>query len=134
MNEQYTLHYLGHEGRKSIHAYEHRLVLENHLGRKLTSDEHVHHINGDKHDNRLENLEIISNSEHIRRHYRGRVCEVTGMFKSEKQEKKKTAVLEKRQQVLTLREQGYTFAEIGKEIGFTRQSAYSMYKYSVGTK
>ena len=45
---------------------EHRYIMQQHLGRKLESWEHVHHINDDSSDNRLENLVVLSNSDHQR--------------------------------------------------------------------
>lgn len=53
---------------KSRYILEHRLVVEAHLGRKLKDGEVIHHINGIKTDNRLSNLQIMTNSEHTALH------------------------------------------------------------------
>lgn len=45
---------------------EHKLVMEESIGRKLQPGEEVHHINGIKDDNRLENLYLCTNSVHHR--------------------------------------------------------------------
>lgn len=60
-----------HSGYKVItvdcnRMYEHRYIVEQYLGRKLLKDEVIHHINGNKSDNRIENLQIMSAKQHFK--------------------------------------------------------------------
>jgi hypothetical protein len=46
-----------------------RYVMEQHLGRYLKPEEYVHHINGDKQDDRIENLQLTDMVSHAKHHF-----------------------------------------------------------------
>jgi len=61
---------------------EHRSIMEAHLKRNLSRSEYVHHINGNKSDNRIENLTVLTASEHAKLHAADNLyCQKRGVYK-----------------------------------------------------
>lgn len=52
---------------KGKQYFEHRYIMEKYLGKKLKTKEQIHHKNGNKTDNRICNLEVISIGEHTKK-------------------------------------------------------------------
>lgn len=65
---------------KKRYEREHRKVMEAKLGRKLQRREDVHHINGDRKDNRPENLELFDSRADHQRHHAPERKRVEGRF------------------------------------------------------
>ncbi len=60
------------------YAREHKLVMEQKLGRSLAPDEIVHHIDGNKSNNHPDNLTLTNNLEHNRYHVKATHCKLCG--------------------------------------------------------
>lgn len=70
---------LGKSYRKLNGRHEHRVIAEQILGRKLKSNEIVHHKDGNKLNNSKGNLEIMTQAQHARIHStKNRICERIG--------------------------------------------------------
>lgn len=54
---------------------EHVAIMEQSIGRRIRKDEVVHHINGNRSDNRIENLQLMNRAEHCRIHAKDRYAQ-----------------------------------------------------------
>jgi len=88
---------------------EHRHVMEQHLGRRLRRDEVVHHRNGDRADNRLENLRLVaSHSEHMENEHKHRPRgPATKKWRRDLDEA----------HIVRRKAEGTSFRQIGRELG-----------------
>ena len=95
--------------------YEHRMIMEQHIGRELKDDEIVHHKDGNKINNDINNLEIISKKDHAKMHAlkRGFGKNRRGVEPTNKTSKKV------REQIAELRKEGKYLKEIVKIVGLS---------------
>lgn len=98
---------------------EHRVIMEQHLGIIIPKEFAVHHINGIKDDNRIENLSVMTNSAHSAYHNR-----------SDKKQKngEKNPLYKKIEpaEIMRLREIGYTVKRVCTELGIKKTKYYSV--------
>lgn len=110
----------------SIHKnkiHVHRLLMSYKLNRKLSYDEHVHHINGNKLDARLENLCILNNSTHMSKHNKNKTITLEHKEKIRMANKKRRGVKNRRKYLIqekdlvSMLKEGMSIEKISKEYG-----------------
>ena len=116
---------------------EHRVVMEMCLGRYLKTEEIIHHLNDKKYDNRISNLKILTQSEHIRLHNLERgghskeTKELMSLKAKKRFEDRKSHPMYKDvdDELVVLYKNGMNLSEIGRTLGITRQAVRNKINY-----
>jgi len=65
---------------KTRYVWEHRLVVEKHIGRYLKPKEQVHHVNHNKKDNQIQNLMVFKNAAYHFWYHKHGFCNLKGII------------------------------------------------------
>ena len=121
---------------KAGYIFEHRIMVEMDKGDILDKRFDVHHKNGVKHDNRIENLEIISHSEHTILHNLGTSQSPETRKKISLKAKKRLSVKQRHpsykdvdNQLAMLVKKGMGATSISKKLGLSRKTVYNKINY-----
>jgi len=130
---------------KSGYIPEHKYKTEKKIGRPLKENEIVHHKNGDKTDNRLENLELMTRKQHVKHHHIGAKRSKSAIKNMKAAQKEKYSKMEKSdhpyfkkvniEKALELKEKGLTVKEICEKFSISKKTYYNkLHEYERGLK
>ncbi len=118
---------------KRIFIDEHRKIMEEYLGRKLSRYEVVHHKDGNKSNNKIENLMVMSLSEHSKMHQTGikRSEETRKRLSDSHKNKIKSNRKKAKQDIINIvlkYKETYNFRSVDRYYGFSNRTTRDIIK------
>ena len=104
----------------------HIVVMEEHIGRRLLPNECVHHINGDKKDNRIENLCLMTIGEHATLHNNLNARHYRNLFSGEKSVRSK--LTQDQVDEIRLLKGKISGPKVGEMFGITSGNVYHIWR------
>lgn len=118
------------------YIFEHRLIMEQKVNRFLEEGEVVHHLNEVKHDNRIDNLKLMSVKDHTILHHKGVKRPKKTRSLMSKHMKRRLINKEEHpsykdvdEELKELLSDGVSKAEAARTLGITRKTVYNKINY-----